>query len=464
VNTDNPENQNGLPEKSEQPEQGPENPETEISETPSPTVEESSASLADAEKPEQPAAQSEKVEVPVPAAENKKGRGGGFLTFLAFVFALVALAGTTWMWWQDQQVVDASESRVVTEISRLESTDSELALKIRQVQDQVENLPSSDNSAEIAALERRLQGDVDELDRLKQSMTEQLSMSRSLQMAGESLQRRLSAAETALTGVASRELDAGGELDLAEVDYLLRLANERLKLFNDPVAADETLELADIHLAAMDDPIYLGVRQDIAVARRDLASLELPDFFAISNQLDSVQASIAGLPFRGQEAVPVETAEVGEGWWDKLKGVFSGLVTVRRSTELEDQRISLEDKDYVRQRLWLQLEIAHLALMRRDQAAFGSSLARVRETVSTWFEESSDSYGNIMQQIGSLEAMNVQLVLPDISKPWSTLRQVRTLRTRPTAAPPPPAEDQAEPVAPLTEPVEEEPAPEDEQG
>jgi len=452
VNTENPEQENGLPDSPE-----PEKPEPETPEAESPEMEAQGAGLAGPETSEP-----DKHELSAPAGKTSERRKGGFFSFLAFVFALAALGGTAWMWWQDLQGRDASEGQVIAEIARLESSDSELALKLRQLSDQVGNLPSSDSGTEISALERRLEGDMADLDRLEQSVQEQLALSRSLQIAGESMQRRLSAAESALTGMASRELDAGGELDLAEVDYLLRLANERLKLFYDPVAADETLELADIHLAAMDDPIYLSVRQDIAAARRDLAGIDLPDYFAISNELDTIQESVARLPFKGQPAISPAPAAAAEGWWEKIKSVFSGLVTVRRSTDLEDQRISLEDMDYVRQRLWLQLEIAHLALMRRDQGAFRHSLGRVQETLVAWFEASSDVYKSVESSLESLKAMEVQLDLPDISQPWSTLRQVRQLRT--SVAPVRAIDDQVEPAAPAVEPPADEAAPGEEQG
>ena len=383
------------------------------------------------EKPLEPEARP----IPTEPPSAPPPRRGSFLSFLAFIIALTALGGTAWMWWQDTTGRGQDEERVLAEIARLDSSDSELSLKIRQLRDELEVLPTADVGPQVEALERRLEGDLAEVERLEQAVNEQLAVSRSLQMAGSAMQDRLSAAETALSGFATRNLDAGGELDLAEVDYLLRLANERLKLFYDPVAADATLELADMHLAALDDPIYLSVRQDIAAARRELAALELPDFFAISNELDSIQESVAKLPFKGQEppaASPEDPAS--EGWWAKLKGVFSGLVTVRRSTELEEQRISLEDKDYVRQRLWLQLEISHLALMRRDQEAFRHSLSRVQDTMSIWFEPSSASFRELSGKISSLEEQEIRVEVPDISKPWSTLRQVRSIRSSPPAA------------------------------
>lgn len=382
-----------------------------------------------------------------PAAPAKPARRGGFLAFLAFLFALAALAGTAWMWWQDQQGQQIVESRAMGEVARLEQSDSKLSLEIRELRDRLDNLSISDSADEVAALERRLQGDLAKLERMQQTLQEQQALTRSLQIAGESHQRRLSAAESALTGMATQDLDAGGDLDLAEIDYLLRLASERLQLFSDPVAADETLALADAHLAALDDPLYLGVRQDIAAARRAIAALDLPDTFAIGSQLDDMQAAIQGLPFKSD--TPESGAETGEGdgWWQKVKNVFSGLVTVRRSTELERQKISLEDQDYVRQRAWLQVEIAHLALMRRDQEAFRQSLARLQETLTRWFDESSAAFASVAADLDELGAVNIEVEPPDISAPWSTLRQLRQMRPRPAA----------EPIAPSGSPAAEAP-------
>ena len=108
-------------------------------------------------------------------------------------------------------------------------------------------------------MQQQMQADRSKLGQVEQTLNEQISMARSLQAASESLHGRLLAAEAALAGMSTRELDAGGELDLAEVDYLLRLAVERLKLFSDPAAADRALEIADMNLAALNNPMYLGI-------------------------------------------------------------------------------------------------------------------------------------------------------------------------------------------------------------
>lgn len=359
-------------------------------------------------------------------ASVKPRRGGGFTVFVALLFSTVALAGSAWMWWQDQAEQGLETSRVFSEISRLENSDEALSLKLNELRDEIDLLESGDVGAEFEALQDRMRSDRVKLESIEQTISEQLALSRSLQTATDAIQGRLQAAEAAVSGLSTRELDAGGELDLAEVDYLLRLANERLKLFSDPKAADQALEVADMHLAALDNPMYLGVRQEIAAARRALASVEVPDYLDIADQLDAIQAAIPSLAFKDDDT-PVQALQPdeGDGWWDKLKSVFSGLVTVRRSTEEENQRISLEDKDYIRQRIWLQLEIAHLAMMRRDRDAFRNSLARARESITSWFDPQTRAYGEVMAMLDRLDSVAVAVQMPDITAPWSTLRLMR---------------------------------------
>ena len=370
-----------------------------------------------------------------PIAEPPRRRQA--LAFFAFLLSLAALAGTGWMWWQDQSSIDREEGRMFSEIARLESSDSELSLKLSQVRDQLEAMQSDDSGAEWQALQNRMQADRTKMAQLEQAIDEQLSLARSLQAAAGTINDRLLAAETALTGMATRELDASVELDIAEVDYLLRLANERLKLFSDPAGADRTLEVADMHLAAQNNPIYTGVRQEIAVARRQLASIDIPDYLDLTSRLDAIQQKIAQLPFRSSEPGDANASEVGgDGWWAKVKGVFSNLVTIRRSTDEENARISLQDKDLIRQRVWLQLEIAHLALMRREQQAFSASLERVNETLFTWFNPGDGAVQAVTAELDDLGRITVEAEIPDITAPWSTLRMIRAGQPRlPAAAP-----------------------------
>jgi len=400
----------------------------------------------ESETPESPV--EENIAVSSAPKNGKHRRGGGALALFAFVFAAAALAGTGWLWWQNQASSGQEEQRTLAEISRLENSDSKLSLELSQVRDQLSTLSADDSGAQFKSMQQQMQADRSKMDQVERALNEQISIARSLQAASEALHGRLLAAEAGLAGMSGRELDAGGELDLAEVDYLLRLAVERMKLFSDPAAADRALEIADMNLAALDNPMYLGLRQEIASARRELEAVNIPDYLEISGRLEAIQQQIASLPFLDGERVAESPAQAeGEGWWEKLKGIFSNLVTVRRSTEEENQRVTLQDKDYIRQRAWLQLEVAQLALMRRDQQAFRASLQHVKESLSKWFDTGDSKYRAAMQNVDDLARLEIQVQVPDITGPWSTLRMLRSgPPPRPPAAPK--TEEQPAPAEP----------------
>ena len=386
---------------------------------------------------------SEFESAPLDPAENtsqrpdpKPRRAGSALALLALLISLAAAAVSIWTWWQGQLVGETEGDWLNSEISRLESNDSRLSAQLGDLGEAVESLSADSGSDRFEALQARLSEDRAQLQALQQNVQEQIAMTGSQQRAVDVIHGRLLAAEAALAEVSGRELNARGELDLAEIDYLLRLASERLQLFSDPVSADRAMILADAHLAALDNPAYLGVRQAITEARNDLAAVDLPDELAITGQLEALQKAIPALPFPEATVPRANTApDAEEGWWTKLKATFASLVTVRRSTEQENRRISLQDQDYIRQRLWLQLEVSYLALMRHDQQAFGHALERAQGSLADWFDPASTEVQSFHASLTALTALRVEVEWPDISAPWSMLQLVRSARAAPAPVP-----------------------------
>ncbi|MDX1381045.1 MAG: uroporphyrinogen-III C-methyltransferase [Xanthomonadales bacterium] len=352
-------------------------------------------------------------------------RRGGGLAALALLLALGALAGSAWLWWQDRGAAGQAQRRLADETVRLEAADSSLEQRLDRLRQELDAVRAENYGQALARVQAGVEADGARLADLASSVEEQLVVTRSLQAATDALHARLLAAETALERVASPGPDAAANLDLAEIDYLLRLASERLKLFGDVTAADQALAVADTQLAALDNPTWLGVRQDIAAARRALAQVELPDTITVASGLDALQARIPGLPFPGATPSAEVAAEpADDSWWARLKSTFGSLVTVRRASE-DDTTLSLQDEDYIRQRLWLQLEMAHLALMRRDQRGFTAALARAGDTLDRWFDPATAAVQSARQALDELAVLQIRADLPDISVPWNSLRALR---------------------------------------
>jgi uroporphyrin-3 C-methyltransferase len=366
---------------------------------------------------------------PPETAKPRASGGGKWLAALALLLALAVAGWNGWTWWQTQGEADTA-------------TDLQRALADIQEGQQSMIRAQREQAQRLEAVERLELSEG--LSRLDEAVAQARSVAGSdrarlagIESAQEESLARLDALEGRVAAVVVRGESPRQQLNLAEVDYLLRSANERLVLYGDARTADQALAIADEQLAALDDPVYLSVRQSIAAARRALGATERPDTIALTEGLAGLQAAIPGLPFPGEvvvrdDAGALETAE-DPGVWARFKAAVSGLVSVRRQAE-DASLVSLEDKDYVRQGLWLQLETARLALLREDDAAFGAALARAASTLEQYFDGDSAPVQSFADELGRLADVTLAVTWPDISAPWERLQAIRTVREAPVAA------------------------------
>ncbi len=400
--------------------------------------------------------------------EKKPSSAGMSIAVLALLLALASVSATAWQWWQDRQE-ERTGAALNESLSRLQADQRQLDQSISSIEKRLESNQAVVDPAEFSRVSSRQ----DVMDKqlagiLVQSAEDQASIS-ALQGSIRSLEQRLSATESGLITVAASSQNSSVELNIAEIDFLLRTASERLSLFSDPAAADLALLAADVQLDALNDPMFLSVRQRIATARQALASIPVLDRVQLTSTLTNMQSRIAVLPFRGETetAAEVELPE-DAGWWESFKHTMSGLVTVRRRVPEDQSLLSLEDKDYLRQGLWLQLESARLALMRNDADTWNRSLNRVEDTVEQFFRDGASGVQAFLLDLAGLKQVDIATSMPDISAPWNQLKQLRDSRRLLQSATPVEAEpQQAEPqkAEPLeAEPVGADPEPQSESG
>lgn len=360
--------------------------------------------------------------------EKPPTSSGSSIAILALLVSMAAVSATAWQWWQTRQVDGDAVSQQET-MDRLQGGQLQLSRSVAELEAGFNASESSIDAAELARREERLRNAENTLDELRGQSGEDQASINAVQGSVRSLEQRLSVTESGLVSVAANNQNSSLELDIAEVDYLLRVASERLQLFSDPAAANLALQSADLMIEAMNDPMYLSVRQRIADSRQALASVPGVDRVQLSAQLSDMQSQIPGLPFRGEAGEPdVPVLADDAGWWESFKHTLSSLVTVRRRVPEEDEMLSLEDKDYLRQGLWLQLESARLALMRNDAGTYASSLNRVEATVEQFFQADSQEAQNMLADVASLNQAEIAPEMPDISAAWTQLRQLRDSR------------------------------------
>ena len=360
--------------------------------------------------------------------EKRPASSGTPIAILALLVAMAAVSATAWQWWQTR-LGDPNELTQKETVTQLQAGQESLATSVTSIEERLGAVRSPIDAAELARRNERLKTVENQLEGLQgQTGQDQASVS-AMQGSVRSLEQRLSAAESGLVSVAAASQNSSVALDIAEIDFLLRAATDRLQLFADPVAADLALQAADVQIEALNDPMYLSVRQRIAAARQALAQVPAIDRVQLTSQITDLQSKVAGLPFRGEVSSQPEPALPDDaGWWQSFKHTLSSLVTVRRRVPEDKALLSLDDKDYLRQGLWLQFESARLALMRNDSGVYDGSLDRVYATVEQFFEEGSSEVKTLLLGVTALKQVNITPELPDISGPWTQLRQLRDSR------------------------------------
>ncbi len=360
--------------------------------------------------------------------EKKPASSGTAIAILALLVAMAAVSASGWQWWQTR-LVDPNEATQKEAITQLQNSQQQLARSVESVENQLGTAQSPVNADELSRRNERLKAVEMQLAGLQGQTGEDQSSISAMQGSVRSLEQRLSATESGLVSVAAASQISSAALDIAEIDFLLRAASERLQLFADPVSADLALQAADVQIEALNDPMFLSVRQRIATARQALAMIPDIDRVQLTARITDLQSKASGLPFRGEvKAKPEPELPEDAGWWQSFKHTLSSLVTVRRRVPEDQSLLSLDDKDYLRQGLWLQFESARLALMRNDSGVYISSLDRVSATVEQFFQTGSSEVEALLLGVASLKQVNIAPEMPDISAPWTQLRQLRDSR------------------------------------
>lgn len=365
------------------------------------------------------------------------------LSWLALLLALVSLGGLGWLWWQGSAGEQAAQGLGAATARQAEGL-SALETRLAGLESKVSGMAAADTGARLGGIEQELKSLQAEASAAKNFQLETGAWSRSMQAAIEGDQARLAGAEARLAALSAREMSATAELDLAEIDYVLRLAQERLVLFGDVRTAIQALRIAERQVTAFDNPLYLGLRGEISTALQNLSLVNAPDYPALYSKLDGLQGFVATLPLKGAPVAEAPLVTVEDGWWARLRNTFSSLVTVRRTTAAEENLPLLADQEFIRQQAWLELEVARLSAMRREQSAYQAALERFAATLERWFDPTGQDRTEAGLLLDALTPLNVDPELPDISAPWQALQAIRGAETATGADAGP--EVQADPV------------------
>jgi len=223
---------------------------------------------------------------------------------------------------------------------------------------------------------------------------------------------------------------------LAEAEYLLRIANQRLMIEKDIRGALSALQAADEVLTESDDIGVYPVRQQLAREILALKGITGVDRTGLYLQLEAAIDSIHQLTDQAliSERAPSFINRDGEASvepapgtltqaWNDAKDTLKQVVVVRRMDEPVKPLLSPDQSAYARLNLQLMLEEAEMAVLRGNQPLFERALTKAQTTIDDWYDSTNPRVTAISDTLAELADRNVDPDLPDISQSLDLLKQ-----------------------------------------
>jgi uroporphyrin-III C-methyltransferase len=325
--------------------------------------------------------------VPPPPAPPARSRFS-WLALLALVLALLALASVAALYYRDEVRRELAEFHFQSQLGEQ-----------AQAVSQLRQLLSNQRDNERASREQLL-------GRIKE------------------LQDHLEEQQQRIAALASTDRS---DWQLAEAEYLLHFANQRLLLSGDPRTALEQLAAVDAILRELDDSELLPTRAALAKDIAALKAVEMVDtegtYLTIAAAAEQAEQLHLVKTLAMTEATAPTPAPAEATWGERLQyglraalAKLDQLVQIRRRDEPYKPLLAPQYEAALRQNLKLMFEQAQMALLSGNQKLYEHSLSKAGSWIATYFTVDEHATRAVTDSIDELKKKRVAMSLPDISQ------------------------------------------------
>lgn len=388
---------------------------------------------------------------PATAGKPRQQAGGGKgLAGLALAVAVAAAAGAGYLGYRLVQTETnlAADQRLEAAVQDLERQTTTM----EQLQSRLETMGAELRDSQKALDEALGSGLKEQSQALAQARTE---LAGSLENRTSRLEARMDDMRLAQSGmgqtleVVRQAVASGGDRNawtLSEVDYLLQIANNKLRLEKNVHGAIEALQLAELKLGSLNE---LAFEPIVGMIKEDLASLrgvERLDRADLAHRIAAMAKQVDALPIRNEvrtaakrEQAANARADLGaevdmaeEKWYEKvLLGARQELNTLVRVTPQRysgPPLIAPEEEYFLTENLRLKLEAMRVAALEGNGPAYQESLELSRTWLQTYFDPASEAVAATLNELEALQRVKLQPYLPDISDTLAAFDDVMKAR------------------------------------
>jgi uroporphyrin-3 C-methyltransferase len=227
-----------------------------------------------------------------------------------------------------------------------------------------------------------------------------------------------------LNRVANQAPPTQEEWKVAELEYLLRIANHRVLMEKDADGALRLLQTADAMLAELDDFGMHEVRAQLAEEILSLKRLGQNDVQGLFLRLEAVKRNLSGLPLDVPEylqAAPAESVAIAEeeaGQRSPLAALAEAMGTYFKVRELRTELKPLlapEEVTYLEMNLRLMVEQAQLAALRGEADIFEQSIDNAIDWLNDHLDAQAPEVSALVSELTAVRQISVVREMPDIT-------------------------------------------------
>jgi len=372
------------------------------------------------------------------AERSGSGGRGTLIAVVALIVAIVALIGAGWLWYRGEQKLAALDSRVQTVEQGIQSSVQEVVMP------------------RLSKFDQRLQSLSSDLESVQQNSQQQGDRLGGMQKSLQDAQSQTAQLADRLEGNAQR-------WDVNQIEALLRAANQRLQLFEDPAGARQALQFASDAIGRKGDPRLFEIRSEIVNEIAALRALPQPDIEGLALDLAAMVEQVPDLPLAstvpgaysqsgdasggepggdGQANQQADSAaeqstdsdgttldnvksKLAQGWGQFQSSVgeaLSGMMTIRRSDGTQSALLPPDQVFFLSQNLQLELRAARLALLEGDTDSYRESLGAARQWLDDYYDTGASQVSSMRERLDQISNVKLDWDAPDISQSLSMLR------------------------------------------
>lgn len=344
----------------------------------------------------------------------KDRQSGGFLgTLFAVLLSVFIIAGGAYYWYVNHHV--PAQQAMSAKIEALGESQSAVEASLTSLGDSTDLNSTVDSlKSDQEALGSALSARIDEVAAVAQKANE----------AQQQLQK-------SVTSLYEKEDQSSLQWVLAEAEYLVLAANQRLALEGDINTAIAALRAADQRLSSADHPDLIPVRDRIIEDATALEAVKLPDTEGLAIYLAKVIAQVKDLPSKAvaDTLEPFSStkslADDAKNWRNVANAMWTDLVElveVKDAALPDSVAFDPELRYFLQQNLRLELASARLSVLRRDGANFRASVKLIKDMLNEFYETSETSVSAIIERLSEAETYEFEPALPKITASLDVIR------------------------------------------